>query len=75
MTTQLKEFRKETKLTQREMAVALGVSLSMYEKIERGTIKASRNFLDALKGKYPHIDIDYIFLNHKQQYGCCSEVE
>ncbi|KUF32864.1 helix-turn-helix domain-containing protein [Lysinibacillus sp. F5] len=63
MTVQLKEFRKETKLTQQEMAKNIGVSLSMYEKVERGYIKASRGFIESMKRKYPHIDIDYIFFN------------
>lgn len=60
---QLKQFRKEKKLTQQEMANSIGVSLSMYEKVERGYIKASRNFMDALKVKYPQIEIDKIFFN------------
>ncbi|OKL36225.1 helix-turn-helix domain-containing protein [Domibacillus mangrovi] len=59
----LKQFRKEKKLTQREMADYIGVSLSMYEKVERGYIKASRNFMDALKEKYPQIDIEQFFFN------------
>ncbi|WP_254241686.1 helix-turn-helix domain-containing protein [Bacillus cereus] len=63
MTVRLKVFRKEIKLTQRQMANSIGVSLSMYEKVERESIKASRNFIDALKYKYPHIDINYIFFD------------
>lgn len=60
---QLKELRKEKKLTQPEMANSIGVSLSMYEKVERGYIKASRGFMEAIKKKYPNIDIDQIFFN------------
>ena len=60
---QLKQFRKEKKLTQQEMAKLIGVSLSMYEKVERGYIKASRNFMVALKTKYPQIEIDKIFFS------------
>lgn len=63
MTTQLKMFRHEKKLTQQKMAISIGVSLSMYEKVERGYVKASRNFIEATKKKYPQIDIDYIFFN------------
>lgn len=59
----LKEFRNGRHLTQREMAISIGVSLSMYEKVERGYVKASRNFIENFKHKYPHIDIDYIFFN------------
>ncbi|HDR7965391.1 helix-turn-helix domain-containing protein [Bacillus pacificus] len=61
MAVRLKVFRQEIKLTQQQMANSIGVSLSMYEKVERGSIKASRNFIDAFKHKYPHIDISYIF--------------
>lgn len=61
MAVRLKVFRQEIKLTQQQMAKSIGVSLSMYEKVERGSIKASRNFIDALKHKYPHVDINYIF--------------
>lgn len=60
----LKEIRKEKQLTQQEMADYIGVSLSMYEKVERGYIKASRNFIESFKNQYPHIDIDYIFFNN-----------
>ncbi|HDX9658043.1 TPA: helix-turn-helix transcriptional regulator [Bacillus toyonensis] len=66
MTIRLKVFRQEIKLTQQQMACSIGVSLSMYEKVERGSIKASRNFIAALKYKYPHIDINYIFFGTKQ---------
>lgn len=59
----LHKFRKEKNLTQQEIASILGVSLSMYEKVERGYIKASRNFIETFKRKYPQIDIDYIFFS------------
>lgn len=59
----LKQLRRENNLSQKEMAEVIGVSLSMYEKVERGNIKASRNFMEALKNTYPHIDIDFIFFN------------
>jgi len=58
---QLKHFRNEKRLTQQEMADFIGVSLSMYEKVERGYIKASRNFMDAIKARYSQIDINKIF--------------
>lgn len=67
MTVELKQFRENLKATQREMAEDIGFSLSMYEKVERGTVKASRNFIEAMKKKFPNIDIDYIFFNQKQQ--------
>lgn len=66
----LKSFRVSNKLSQREMADRIGVSLSMYEKVERGNIKASRGFIERVKNNYPHIDIDYIFFNDKQHLKC-----
>lgn len=59
----LKAFRANEGLSQRAMADSIGVSLSMYEKVERGYIKASRNFMDSFKEKYPSIDIERIFFN------------
>ena len=72
MTIELKKFRKDLNMTQPEMAKVLGFSLSMYEKVERGTVRASRNFISALKENYPDVDIDYIFFNQEQQFRCCS---
>lgn len=60
----LKEFRANKGLSQKAMAESIGVSLSMYEKVERGYIKASRNFMESFKTKYSQIDIENIFFNH-----------
>lgn len=60
----LKQFRVSNELTQKEMAVLTKVSLSMYEKVERGTIKPSRGFMEKMKEVYPHINIDYIFFGN-----------
>ena len=43
------------------MASELGVSLSMYAKVEQGTAKAGRNFMEKIKRKYPEASIDHIF--------------
>lgn len=61
MTVELKKMRKELNLTQKSMARSIGVSLSMYEKVERGHKKASRNFMDSIKRVYPEVIIDNIF--------------
>nr|WP_041061781.1 helix-turn-helix transcriptional regulator [Jeotgalibacillus campisalis] len=61
--SKLKAFRRSNGLNQYEMARTIGVSLSMYEKVERGSIKASRNFIEKTKIVYPHIDVSYIFFN------------
>lgn len=64
MTMELKSLRKELNLTQKSMAESIGLSLSMYEKVERGHKKASRNFMELLKNKYSKVIIDDIFFNH-----------
>lgn len=61
MTVELKKMRKELNLTQKSMARSIGVSLSMYEKVERGHKKASRNFMESIKRVYPEVIIDNIF--------------
>lgn len=66
MTVELKRMRKELKLTQKSMAKSMGVSLSMYEKVERGHKKASRNFMESFKKKYPEVIIDEVFFRVKQ---------
>ncbi|MBE1557009.1 helix-turn-helix transcriptional regulator [Sporosarcina limicola] len=75
MMNPLKELRAGNGLTQKEMADKIGVSLSMYEKVERGTIQASRNFIGKIKRAFPHISIDYIFFNHQQHLECLIKVK
>lgn len=57
----LREFRKENGLNQEQMAAELGVSLSMYQKVERGNAKAGRKFMEKIKQRFPEASIDYIF--------------
>lgn len=66
----MRDLRVSNGLTQKEIADRVGVSLSMYEKVERGTIQASRNFIGKIKSEFPHISIDNIFFSHEQHYGC-----
>lgn len=42
----LRELRKENGLNQEQMAAELGVSLSMYQKVEQGNAKAGRKFME-----------------------------
>lgn len=57
----LREFRKENGLNQEQMAAELGVSLSMYQKVEQGNAKAGRKFMEKIKQRFPEASIDYIF--------------
>ena len=63
----LKEFRNTTGLSQDNMARKLGVSLSMYQKVERGAVRAPRGFMDKLKEAYPHVSIDVIFFSETEK--------
>ena len=57
----LKAFRKEKGLTQEEMAKKLGITLSMYEKVECGRVGASAAFMRRLKAAFPDANIDFLF--------------
>lgn len=57
----LKKFRESKNLSQEKFAHAIGFTLSLVSKIERGEVKASRNFIEKVKSKYPEIDITEIF--------------
>ena len=58
----LREFRLALGKTLQQMADDLNISKSMYEKLESGDRKPSREFIEKVKMKYPLIDVS-IFLN------------
>ena len=57
----LREFRTQKGLSQEKMAAKLGISTSMYAKVEQGTAKAGRAFMEKVKNHYPEASIDDIF--------------
>ena len=57
----LRDFREKIKLNQNEFAESIGVSLSLYVKIECGDRKPSREFMSKLKSKYPEFDVNNFF--------------
>lgn len=57
----LREFRAQRGLSQEKMAIELGVSLSMYAKVENGAAKAGRAFMEKIKSRFPEVSIDDIF--------------
>lgn len=63
----LKNFRISLNLTIKEFAEIIGVSQSLYEKIEQGKRKPSSNFIKRLKGKYPQFDTNLLFYPYKAQ--------
>ncbi len=62
-TKRLKELRTGCGFSQDGMAKHLGVSLSFYEKVERGDMKPSRNFMLKVKARFPHVSMDSIFFD------------
>lgn len=57
----LRELRMQHGLSQEKMAIELGVSVSMYAKVENGAAKAGRAFMEKVKTRYPEANIDNIF--------------
>ena len=59
----LVNFRNKKGLTQQEMAVMLGTTLSYYSKIELGIRNPSYNFLVKFKKHFSNEKIDEIFFD------------
>ena len=57
----LKRFRKSLKLTSQQFADTLKISKSLYDKVENGDRKPSREFMTKLKEKYPQFDVNIFF--------------
>ncbi|MGI6550140.1 MAG: helix-turn-helix transcriptional regulator [Syntrophomonadales bacterium] len=64
-------FRESNNLTQQQMADKIGVSLSLYQKVEKGERNSSFNFICRFKHIYPNADIESIFFAQKP-HGTCS---
>ena len=58
----LKDFRNSLNLTTQEFANTIGISKSLYDKLETGARKPSREFLTKLKKKYPQVDVNIFFI-------------
>ena len=61
MTSNLAVFRKKQNKTMNEMAMILGISNSLYVKVEIGQRNPSYSFLTKFKEAFPTADIDKIF--------------
>ncbi len=57
----LKNFRISLGLTIQEFASSIEISKSLYEKVETGIRKPSREFTTKLKKKYPQFDVNIFF--------------
>lgn len=59
----LVDFRNLNKLTQKQMADKIGITLSMYSKIELGARNPSYSFLVKFKKAFKNASVDSIFFN------------
>ncbi len=60
---ELELFRKSLNLTRQEFADAIKISKSLYEKVETGQRKPSRNFVEKLKNKFPQFDTNIFYIS------------
>lgn len=64
MPNTLVDFRNLNKLTQKEMAKKLGITPSMYSKIELGLRNPSFELLTRFKQVFKDVSIEQIFFNN-----------
>lgn len=64
---QLKAFRENQQLSRSSMAKEIGVSKSLYEKVEYGIRLPSQNFLCRLKKRFPSFDVNLFFSPENSQ--------
>lgn len=64
------DFREHQKLTVAQMSEILGVSRSLYQKIEYGNRGASRKFIQRFKKTFPTSDIVAIFFTNDIHNMC-----
>ena len=57
----LKKYRNEQGLSRVEMATKLGISHSLYEKLELGDRQPSRAFMNKFKHTFPSFDMNIFF--------------
>lgn len=58
---ELKDFRISLGLTIKGFAEEIKVSKSLYEKVESGDRKPSREFITKLKTRFPQFDTNLLF--------------
>lgn len=61
MNSHLKEFRKQKKLRQAEMAEKLGISYSHYVKLENGFVNPGFELLKRIKEEFSELDMNQFF--------------
>ena len=63
MNSALREFRIKRNMSLQEMSDYIGVSKSLYEKIEYGQRTPSFNFVKKFKSNFPQSDTDLLFFH------------
>ena len=63
MNTELRNYRLEQQKSIKEMSDSIGVSKSLYEKIEYGQRTPSYNFVKKFKNRYPQCNSDLLFFS------------
>lgn len=58
---ELRKFRQSLGLTTTEISQKMQISKSLYEKVELGFRKPSRNFIEKVKKIYPQFDTNIFF--------------
>lgn len=58
----LKKFRISRNLTAAEISDKIGISKSLYEKVELGIRKPSREFTTKFKKTFPEFDVNIFFV-------------
>ena len=71
----LSEFRKEQHKTMNEMAKIIGISNSLYIKVETGERNPSYSFLSKFKREFPNADINRIFFANVTHETCNKNIE
>lgn len=67
----IKQFRQTKNFDTQEMAENIGVSKSLYEKVEYGQRTPSASFISKFKKAFPEVDTNLFFTNTK--HVSCSE--
>ena len=71
----LSEFRKMQNKTMNEMAKIIGISNSLYIKVETGERNPSYSFLSKFKKAFPNADINRIFFENIIHEKCNKNIE
>ncbi|BAH07975.1 helix-turn-helix transcriptional regulator [Clostridium kluyveri] len=72
MNSNLIEFRESLNMSQKDMALALGISSSFYIKIESGERNPSFNFIKKVKKKF-NVNVDEIFFKSQLHEKCINK--